>query len=206
MCGIVGFIGTPKHRNVCYALTTALLRETEERGTDATGFWASETGKGSLIFDKLPKKSSEYVKEDFWKDMKNHHANILIGHCRKKSMESNASEKVNKNNHPFLSEDKRLALVHNGNVPDFRRLKKDNDLETVSECDSEVLLRIIESGQYYDPDYIRSEIGDMRNEKGHLKDVPKEAKIPSWAKRMMGLRDIFAQIKIVITKLLQRII
>lgn len=51
----------------------------------------------------------------------------------------------NKNNHPFTSTDRSLALVHNGRVDEceYRSLKQ--KYETNSDCDSEILLRIIEA-------------------------------------------------------------
>ena len=207
MCGIVGFIGRSKNQKVCFDFTTALLKHTEIRGDDATGFWASSLRlngnkeSGKVYFTKAPKKSTEFVNEPFWKHWKNDSPSLFLGHCRRSTKKG--SEAVNKNNHPFVSEDYRTALVHNGNVPEHNTLRSSFDLKT--DCDSEVLLRIIEQGSLYKPDYIKSQIGelsisqednpllfkDMPN--GLFKDIPDD-KIPFWAYRLMGLIDVFALI------------
>lgn len=50
----------------------------------------------------------------------------------------------NKNNHPFTSSDRSLALIHNGRVDECEYRPLRQKYETVSDCDSEILLRIIE--------------------------------------------------------------
>lgn len=52
---------------------------------------------------------------------------------------------VNKNNHPFVSEDLLLALVHNGKVPNKTYKELIKNYKVNSDCDSEVLLRIFQS-------------------------------------------------------------
>lgn len=52
---------------------------------------------------------------------------------------------VNKNNHPFVSEDLSLALIHNGKVPNKTYKELIKNYKVNSDCDSEVLLRIFQS-------------------------------------------------------------
>jgi hypothetical protein len=55
----------------------------------------------------------------------------------------------NENNHPFVSADLRIGLVHNGTLEEFPYLK--NQYRTSSQTDSEVLLRIYEHGLDCEP-------------------------------------------------------
>ena len=50
----------------------------------------------------------------------------------------------NVNNHPFVTDDGRYALVHNGVISDHFALACRQGLRLESDCDSEVLLRLVE--------------------------------------------------------------
>jgi len=63
-------------------------------------------------------------------------------HARAASQNVGTPEE-NTNNHPFTSADKTLSLVHNGRINEFDILRE--KFNVASECDSEVLLRIIEA-------------------------------------------------------------
>lgn len=67
---------------------------------------------------------------------------LFLGHARAATQ---GNPKENKNNQPFVSENKKICLVHNGRVDDYEKLKSRYKLE--SDCDSEILLRIFESTQ-----------------------------------------------------------
>lgn len=193
MCGIIGFIGASKNQKVSHELTTALLQKTESRGDDATGFWASSVGESDktayVLYHKEPKKSTEFVYTDMWKKLSHTKTNILIGHCRRSSQKG--SEHKNKNNHPFVSQDKKLALVHNGSIPEFDALK--TEYEIFSQCDSEILLRMIEEGSYYNREYVVETLSDVLAKPDTLfKNV--EGDLPLWSHRLMGMRDIFSRI------------
>jgi len=47
MCGIMGFVGKSTNQNRTYELATNILRETQMRGRDATGFYSID--KSGLI-------------------------------------------------------------------------------------------------------------------------------------------------------------
>jgi len=115
MCGIFGFIGRSKNPKITYDLVQNLFLKTEIRGTDATGFYALQPGDGTIILDKEPVKSSDYVKRDMWTRIfaENNDVDEFIGHCRQTSV-GGGPEKVNKNNHPHWSDDRRVAMTHNG--------------------------------------------------------------------------------------------
>lgn len=159
----------------------ALLVKTEIRGQDATGFWGCEQGDGRIFFDKEPIKSSIYAQRAIWKEgLANADADLLIAHCRFSTL-SAGNEKVNKNNHPHASADHRVALVHNGTIPEYNQLKLRYNLR--SECDSEILLRMFESGE---------EFAD--NEEHLNKEFPTIKLTNKLAYRLLGLREIFARV------------
>ncbi len=136
MCGIIGCIGKSKRPAECFNLTTHLLRETEVRGRDATGYFMV-TDSGVVDFHKAPTPAHRYVKTKAWKRT----ADVglaLIGHTR---LATRGNTKDNRNNHPFVSLGGNLGMVHNGTINDYSSLKKDYQL--TSECDSEIILRII---------------------------------------------------------------
>jgi predicted glutamine amidotransferase len=181
LCGIFGFIGRSKNPKVTYELLHNLFLKTEIRGTDATGFYATHPGDASIIFDKEPVKSSEYVKKDVWTKLfaQNNDVDLFIGHCRQTSV-GGGPERVNKNNHPHWSHDRRVAITHNGKIPEFTALKSRYDIE--SECDSEILLRMFESAQIIAKD----------KEEELKKEFP--TLTPFLAERLTGLKEIFSRV------------
>lgn len=194
MCGIVCVIGKPTNPEVSHALLTSLLEKTEVRGNDATGFWACPEDLEGVIYTKEPTKSTEFVKKnELWKGLNDRKVDLLISHCRKRTYQ-NGSESINANNHPFISPDNRTALVHNGNVPEFDRLRSEYTVQ--SDCDSELLLRMLESGDEYDDKYLRKELAKLKiDESGKtIGDLKGDEPLPSWAPRLMGLKDIFTRV------------
>lgn len=181
LCGIFGFIGKSKHPKVTYDLLQSLFLKTEIRGTDATGFYALEPGDGAIILDKEPVKSSEYIKRDIWTKTfaENCDVDLFIGHCRQTSL-GGGPEKINKNNHPHWSDDRKVAMTHNGKIPEFGALKSRYDVE--SECDSEILLRMFESAQIIARD----------KEEELKKEFP--TLTPFLAQRLLGLKEIFSRV------------
>jgi hypothetical protein len=82
----------------------------------------------------------------------------------------------NKNNHPFVSTDKTIGLVHNGRIPDTEYDVLTKRYEVASKCDSEILLRIFEASHVYSPE----ETAEYQNLD------------PVLAQRLVGLRDIWS--------------
>lgn len=144
MCGIGGYIGQSKNPKVTYELSTHLFKYLEIRGTDAAGFYGLGSYKNdSVIYHKEPGKSSNFIKtEPIWAKVQKFDPSILLLHARATSP-NGGHAKNNQNNHPFVSTDKRIGLIHNGNIVEAEFLK--NKYELATECDSEVLLRIYEA-------------------------------------------------------------
>lgn len=133
MCGIIGFIGRSLHPNLSYCLASNLFKASECRGTDAAGFWAAS--EEDIYFHKESIQSSRMILN--WKGL---NPFLFLGHARAATQ---GDPKENKNNQPFVSQDKKICLVHNGRVFEYDDLKINYQLQ--SECDSEILLRIFES-------------------------------------------------------------
>lgn len=179
MCGIFGFIGKSRNPKVSFDLSNALMIKTEIRGDHATGFWSCERGDSRLFYDKEPVKSSAYVHRQIWaKTFSQVDADLLIAHCRYTSMNV-GHERFNKNNHPHASADKRVALVHNGRIPEYNILKSRYNLK--SDCDSEILLGMFEAGEEYKDktDFLKEEFPKLSQ------DV---------AYRMCGLKEVFSRV------------
>lgn len=144
MCGIMGFVGKSKDPRRTYELATRLFKETQQRGRDASGFFSVKEN-GTRAFDKTNVPSSRFVDRRSWK---NHCGDsvALIAHTRATTQ---GPEIHNVNNHPHVTHDANLAIVHNGMISrDYEIIKKEN-LSTIGQCDSEVILRVIEKYKGY---------------------------------------------------------
>jgi glucosamine 6-phosphate synthetase-like amidotransferase/phosphosugar isomerase protein len=152
MCGILGFTGNvPEGKwGQTHRLLQALFVAAEPRGQDATGFAAlaaprKHGERQDLIVEKQPVPASRFVAENpTWQRLRHRRCLSLIGHVR---FATHGDPADNRNNHPFLGE-KGLALVHNGVIANHQEIADKYHLRLVSECDSEVLLRLIEAHRY----------------------------------------------------------
>lgn len=172
MCGIAGFIGLSKKPKATYEIMTSLFDFLEFRGTDASGIWATEAGKnGRVFYHKEPIKSSQFVNKDFWKKLRKPKINLLLTHARATSR-GNGHASTNSNNHPFVSSDKRIGMVHNGTIDEATFLSK--KYQCFSETDSEVILRIFEKGM---------------EDKMELEEIPDRI-----SHRLGGIKDIWSTI------------
>jgi len=151
MCGIAGYIGQSKKPKLSFELLTHLFDHLETRGFDASGVWGTESGKnGRVIYHKEPIRSSDFIQKDFWKDLRKVKTNMMLVHARWKSR-GNGLAATNANNHPFVSADKRIGMVHNGTLEEYKYLK--DRYQILSDTDSEVLLRMFEDGLKDEDDF-----------------------------------------------------
>ena len=151
ICGIAGYIGKSKNFKVSYELITDLFDHLETRGIDATGIWGVEGNENArVIYHKEPIRSSHFIKKSMWKKVKKFKPDLLLCHARATSPGIGHAS-TNSNNHPFVSTDKKIGMIHNGRVSEFDFLK--DKYEIKSKTDSEVLLRMYEEGiDYNEPD------------------------------------------------------
>lgn len=174
MCGISGYIGKSKNPKLTYELATNLFKHLETRGTDAAGMWGASGGDNpSVIYHKEPVKSSQFIHLPIWEKVRELNPNILLLHARA-TTPGGAHAKYNKNNHPFVSSDKRIGLIHNGFIAEAEFLKKKYEMKT--ECDSEVLLRMYESG--------------LEDSPPEVEDTPEDV-----LERMTGIEQIWSVVQ-----------
>ena len=137
MCGIVGYIG---HREA-YPIVLKGLKRLEYRGYDSTGVAIIQAG--NLQVHKKKGKVAEMEESVVGKDM---HSNICIGHTRW----ATHGEPSDRNAHPHLSNNGRLAMLHNGIIENYAQIKQEltnKGYTFKSDTDTEVLLNFIQDIQ-----------------------------------------------------------
>ena len=147
MCAIVGFCGyVPEGQwGQTHEILSELLIAGEHRGRDATGFAAAAQPLGSkhprVIVAKEPVPALDFVLDnpDF-RRLSRRRCIAFLGHNR---AATHGASRNNRNNHPHVGH-VGLYLVHNGIIPDYREIADKYALRQRSECDSEVLLRLVE--------------------------------------------------------------
>ena len=141
MCGIVGYVGD---KNAFPILIKGLYR-LEYRGYDSAGV-ALINSQGKLNIYKKKGKVSEL--DAYCKD-KDISGNIGIAHTRW----ATHGEPNDINAHPHLSQNGKLAIIHNGIIENYASLKeglKKRGHQFLSETDTEVLVHLIEDIQQHD--------------------------------------------------------
>ncbi len=131
MCGIIGYNG---FRNADKVLIDGLKR-LEYRGYDSAGIGV--IGKNLKIF----KEVGEISKLE--KDIPKLEGDIGIGHTRWATHGGVSKE----NAHPHLSDNKKIAVIHNGIIENFKKLKEELESQGVkfrSQTDTEVIAHLIE--------------------------------------------------------------
>ena len=131
MCGIIGYIGFRKTKDV---LLEGLQR-LDYRGYDSAGV--------GIISDELQVFKEVGEIPNLIKEMPQVNGNIGIGHTRWAT--HGAVTKCNA--HPHISSNQKIAVVHNGIIENFTELKEGlitKGYTFVSDTDSEVLSHLIE--------------------------------------------------------------
>ena len=134
MCGIVAYLG---HKQA-YPILINGLKRLEYRGYDSAGVALMQENGISLY--KCRGKVSEL--EDYCSD-KNTTSTMGIAHTRW----ATHGEPNDQNAHPHLSEDGKLALIHNGIVENYLVLKQElisRGYKFKSNTDTEVLVHLIQ--------------------------------------------------------------
>jgi len=136
MCGLAGFIGESKDKNLSFDIATSLFSFSQTRGIDACGFYACDYD--DVFYHKQKGKADNLIKSNTWQDLRDKDLNLILMHTRKTSFNSGSSEN-NINNHPFVINNS--ALIHNGVVHDYNEINE--FINTISNCDSEILLNYV---------------------------------------------------------------
>ena len=133
MCGIVGYVGP---RDVIPVLTNG-LEKLEYRGYDSAGVAYVQDGKMKVVKTKgrlqnLRDKLGDASQEN----------TIGIGHTRW----ATHGEPSDINSHPHTNVSGSLAVVHNGIIENFLKLKEwlqEKGVHFVSETDTEVVAHLV---------------------------------------------------------------
>ena len=131
MCGIIGYNGFRDANKVLIGC----LKRLEYRGYDSAGV---------SVLDKKQQVHKEVGEiKELEKNLPDFKGSLAVGHVRWATM--GAVTKINA--HPHLSNNKKIAVVHNGIIENFRKLR-DNLIKKgykfVSQTDSEVIAHLIE--------------------------------------------------------------
>jgi glucosamine--fructose-6-phosphate aminotransferase (isomerizing) len=138
MCGIVGYVGEQQARDV----VVDGLRRLEYRGYDSAGIAVIGTADGALSLDKRAGKLANLEKA-----IEEHPlppATTGIGHTRW----ATHGAPNDTNAHPHLGANGRVAVVHNGIIENFARLRHELERaghDLVSETDTEVTAHLLEA-------------------------------------------------------------
>jgi glucosamine--fructose-6-phosphate aminotransferase (isomerizing) len=130
MCGIFGAIG---NENVFYDVKPALER-LSYRGYDSAGIAALDGDKFKIIKCLKHPENLEEIKFS---------SNVAIGHNR---WATHGEPSIN-NAHPHLSNDKKIALVHNGIIENYSELKIfliNKGFSFYSDTDTEIIPNLIQ--------------------------------------------------------------
>ncbi|KAJ1684469.1 hypothetical protein LUZ63_020224 [Rhynchospora breviuscula] len=136
MCGIVGYVGSKRAQDV----VVEGLRRLEYRGYDSAGV-ALVDDSGRIATDKRAGRLANLEKAIAEDPLPG--ATTGIGHTRWAT--HGAPNDVNA--HPHLGAEGRVALVHNGIIENFARLRAELEragVEGVSETDTEVAAQLLE--------------------------------------------------------------
>ena len=141
MCGIVGYVGEQQARDV----VVDGLRRLEYRGYDSAGIalvTASDSGAGALALDKRAGKLANLEKAIEESPLPP--STTGIGHTRWAT--HGAPNDINA--HPHLGPHSRVAVVHNGIIENFARLRDELERaghDLVSETDTEITAHLLEA-------------------------------------------------------------
>ena len=149
MCGITGYFGRTRKGQwrQTHAILEHLLLESEHRGREATGFVAltspyRSSRPKSVITGKQPMPAQQFITTNLqWRQLHHRRCCAVSGHCR---YPTHGTPRDNANNQPLSSKNGRWHVCHNGVIPEHRRIAQEARLKLHTECDSEILVRLIE--------------------------------------------------------------
>ena len=156
MCGIAGYFCYGDKRPQKRVLSN-LLRETQVRGTHATGVSFIEDGMLRVI--KSPQSGTDFVNQnEDWKNLgEDSIPKFMIMHCRYKTKGDISN---NMNNHPIFRDG--LALVHNGSISNDDDLYEEFGFKRDAQVDTEAILAVLEDKKSDGWEAMTDQITDLR--------------------------------------------
>ena len=138
MCGVFGWVSAAgRDWRVAHRLLVELAAAHEVRGKDAAG-WAALTSRGELLWRRQPGPARALFEGPEFTALRRRQIAMVIGHARHATAGAPA---VNGNNHPHMAGD--WLVVHNGAIRYHHAVAACHGLRLTSECDSEVLARLL---------------------------------------------------------------
>lgn len=142
MCGIFGFIGSPKSKFDLNKFNILGIYN-DSRGGDSCGIFVDGLlEKGA---DKQKLFSTFILSNENYNSLKNNpNIKVALGHCRKASVGHVTIEQA----HPIIVKDEEdnieLVMIHNGTLLNHKELAKKYDIKTTfGESDSMIFARIV---------------------------------------------------------------
>lgn len=134
MCGIIGYVG----EKLASDIIIQGLKFLEYRGYDSSGIAVCSDGQ-----IKLAKKEGRIVNLEEHLKHNPIEGNLAIGHTRW----ATHGRPCDVNAHPFVSQNMRFAVVHNGIIENYLEIKEElmaNGINFLSQTDSEVVAHLVE--------------------------------------------------------------
>ena len=147
MCGIAGLM-LGKFKDAP-EISRKLLFALQDRGHDAVGL--SFFRNGEITVYKSQGRVKNFVKKQWDSIWREPISSAITLHCRAATSGA-ASNKVN--NHPIFSKKFSVSLVHNGIINNGAELIKKYNLKKDGNCDSEIVLLMIE--HFYKGDWAKA--------------------------------------------------
>ncbi|MGB3603709.1 glutamine--fructose-6-phosphate transaminase (isomerizing) [Gordonia sp. (in: high G+C Gram-positive bacteria)] len=138
MCGIVGYVG----KREALDIVVDALRRMEYRGYDSAGV-AILDGKGSLAVEKKAGRLENLDKQIATVGTETLTGATGMGHTRW----ATHGQPTDRNAHPHVSTDSKIAVVHNGIIENYAPLRaelEDSGVEFLSDTDTETAVHLME--------------------------------------------------------------
>ncbi|NDZ96591.1 glutamine--fructose-6-phosphate transaminase (isomerizing) [Streptomyces sp. SID6673] len=163
MCGIVGYVG----RRDALDIVVEALRRMEYRGYDSAGV-AILDGHGNTVVEKKAGRLENLDKQIATVGPDNLVGTTGMGHTRW----ATHGQPTDRNAHPHLSSDGKIAVVHNGIIENYAVLRaelEDAGIEFLSDTDTETAVHLLESYYANGPtagDFVSSAYAALRRLEG----------------------------------------
>ena len=196
MCGIGGFSLARGSKINPRKLSNALLTGLESRGSQASGFaWQSSRDTGFYKQDtagsRLPLRGMP----------SRTHTAIL--HTR---LATHGTVKNSANNHPVMSPDQNIALVHNGVIYNHTRVRKELPF-TLPEVDTSVIPAILQQFGYERFDMLDGDasVAWLDQTKAGILNVGRFSHSPLWIAQVADGSFVFASTESILITALKRL-
>lgn len=176
MCGIIGFVGNEQPLS---SMLIEGLRRLEYRGYDS---WGVAVGQNGTI--EVAKRAGRIVPEA--PDLPS--SAIGFGHTRW----ATHGGVTDQNAHPHVDCSGRFAVIHNGIIENFRKLRQqliENGHTFVSDTDSEVIAHLVEEAVGHETD-LQLVLDGIRNVFGQLRGLNAFIVLDNQARHLFAVKNV----------------